>query len=225
MATLGLAMCIHRSDTEFLFIFAYPWVPGAAEYQAVAFDRNQRRYEFTGLPGGASGTVGLKIFTLLHEILPHDQVKYVGIEKQRQDMSKTPPSLVDKSLPSFANVLFNSVPERTDEIALLICLFDMNQRPSRNCIMQLSKRAQELKIKEVAVIAIHASKIEHEKLDEWTKKNDISFPVGMIKDDEEKTRFNWGVKSLPWLILTNKEHVITAEGLNLLELNAQLESK
>ncbi len=41
----------------------------------------------------------------------------------------------------------------------------------------------------------------------------------------EKIRFVRGVKSLPWLILTNKEQVITAEGPNLLELNAQLESK
>ena len=41
----------------------------------------------------------------------------------------------------------------------------------------------------------------------------------------EKIRLVWSVKSLPWLILTNKEQVITAKGFNLLELNAQLESK
>ncbi|HUU16994.1 MAG TPA: hypothetical protein VMW72_07590 [Sedimentisphaerales bacterium] len=124
LATRGLAMSIHRSDEEFRFTFAHPSVPvpGGAEYRAVAFDRNQRRYEFSGVSGGgASGTVGLKIFTLSHEILPHDQVKYVGIEKQNQETSKTPPSLVDKSLPNLVNVLFNSVPARADEKAQACC--------------------------------------------------------------------------------------------------------
>jgi hypothetical protein len=28
----------------------------------------------------------------------------------------------------------------------------------------------------------------------------------------EKTNFAWGVRSLPWLILTNRSHTVTAEG-------------
>jgi len=41
----------------------------------------------------------------------------------------------------------------------------------------------------------------------------------MIQGDEEKTRFNWGVNSLPWLILTDKNHIVVAEGLVLDELD------
>ncbi|MFC1633414.1 hypothetical protein ACFL5Z_01120 [Planctomycetota bacterium] len=223
-ASRGLAMSIHRRDEEFWFTFAYPWVSGAAEYRAVAFDRNQRRYKFSELPGAASGTVGLKSFTLLHEILPHDQVKYVGIEKQRQDMSKTPPSLVDKSLPNFANVLFNSVHGRTEENALLICFFDMDQRPSRSCLLQLAKRAEGLKRKDIIVVAIQASEIDEDKLNEWVKKNSISFPVGLIQSDEEKTCFTWGVKSLPWLILTDTYHKVSSSGFSLTELDEKIQS-
>jgi len=40
----------------------------------------------------------------------------------------------------------------------------------------------------------------------------------MIQADEEKARFTWGVRSLPWLILTDKRHVVTAEGFALGEL-------
>ena len=54
---------------------------------------------------------------------------------------------------------------------------------------------------------------------EWVEKNKIPFPVGMIKGDEEKTRFTWGVRPLPWLILTDKKHIVTAEGFNLDELD------
>ena len=32
----------------------------------------------------------------------------------------------------------------------------------------------------------------------------------------------WGVKSLPWLILTDKEHVVTAEGFSLDDLNEKM---
>ncbi len=44
----------------------------------------------------------------------------------------------------------------------------------------------------------------------------------MIEGDEEKTRFTWGVKSLPWLILTNAEHIVHAEGFGLPELEAKV---
>jgi len=105
---------------------------------------------------------------------------------------------------------------------LLVCFWDMNQRPSRNCLMQLSKKAQELKEKEVVVIAVHASNIDEKTLKECVQKNNILFAVGMIQGDGEKTRFNWGVKSLPWLILTDREHIVTAEGFGLDDLNEKI---
>ena len=99
----------------------------------------------------------------------------------------------------------------------------MQQRPSRNCIQQLSKSAQELKAKGVEVVAIQASKIERAKLDKWIKENGITFPVGMIQGDERKTRRAWGVKSLPWLILTDKKHKVTAEGFSITELEGKIQ--
>ena len=98
----------------------------------------------------------------------------------------------------------------------------MEQRPSRNCILQINKKAEELKNKEVVVIAVHASKVDQAKLDEWAKKNNIAFPVGMVQGDEEETRFSWGVKSLPWLILTDNEHLVVSEGFRLRDLDNQL---
>jgi len=46
----------------------------------------------------------------------------------------------------------------------------------------------------------------------------------MIQADEEKTRIDWGVRSLPWLILTDKEHIVTAEGFSVNELNEQIKN-
>lgn len=90
--------------------------------------------------------------------------------------------------------------------------------------LRLAKRAEELKRKGVTVVAVQASKVEKNDLDAWVKKNRIPFPVGMAQSDETKTRFAWGVRSLPWLILTNREHKVIAEGFALQELNDKLKT-
>ena len=102
---------------------------------------------------------------------------------------------------------------------ILVCFWDMQQRPSRNCIMRLAKQAQQLNQKGITVVAVQASKIDENALNEWVKKNNIPFPVGMVQDDVEKTKFAWGIRSLPWLILTDKQHAVQAEGFSINELN------
>ncbi|MBN2181915.1 MAG: hypothetical protein JW715_08360 [Sedimentisphaerales bacterium] len=130
-----------------------------------------------------------------------------------------PVSLLGKPLPNLKDIGIDPLPIDVNNKSMLVCFFDIQQRPSRNCILQLSKREQELKEKDVEIVAVQASKVEQEKLDEWIKENDIDFSVGIIEGDSEKTRFNWGVNSLPWLILTDKEHVVIAEGFNIDELD------
>lgn len=74
----------------------------------------------------------------------------------------------------------------------------MQQRPSRNRIIQLIKRAEELKREGILVVAVHASKVNEDKLNEWIKESSIPFPVRMIQDDVEKTKFTWGVRARAW---------------------------
>jgi len=87
---------------------------------------------------------------------------------------------------------------------------------------QLSLKAQELKTKGVLVVAVQASKFNSGVLNEWVEKNNIPFSIGMVQSDEEKTRFTWGVRSLPWLILTDKEHIVITEGFTFAELDEKL---
>lgn len=127
------------------------------------------------------------------------------------------PSLLGKELPSLKKF---DLPEFFSliDVPVLLCFVDFEQRPSRNCIMQLANQAEQLKEKGVTIISVQSSKVDKNSLNEWVKKNNIPFPVGMIQGDEEKTRFNWGVKSLPWLILTDRQHNVTAEGFGINEL-------
>jgi peroxiredoxin len=131
--------------------------------------------------------------------------------------------LVGKALPALSGIKTDFSLQLARGNAVLFCFFDYEQRPSRNCIMQLAKRAEELKRKGATLVAIQASKIDENTLNEWAKKYKIPFAVGMIQGNEEKTKFNWGVKSLPWLILTDKEHVVTAEGFSVNKLNEKIE--
>jgi len=132
-------------------------------------------------------------------------------------------SLTGKQLPDFQDFNIDLSPADANEKMLVACFWDMNQRPSRNCILQLSKRAQELKAKDIVIIAVQASKGEINALDKWVSENNIVFPFGMIQGNVEQTRLAWGIKSLPWLILTDSKHIVQAEGFALSELEAKLQ--
>jgi hypothetical protein len=131
-------------------------------------------------------------------------------------------SLINNTLPDISGLVPDFNIEQVKDKCVLVCFWDYQQRPSRNCVLQLARKSQQLKERDIAVVVIHASKVEQTILDELIAKNQISFPLGMILSDEQKTRFNWGVKSLPWLILTDKQHIVTAEGFGLAELDKKL---
>ena len=138
------------------------------------------------------------------------------------ECEKVGDSLMNQPLLTFEDISINFNTQQIQEKYLLICFWDMEQRPSRNCILQLSKKAPELAAEDVSVIAIQVSKVEQAKLDEWIMENNVSFPVGMIKGDEEKNHRNWGIRFLPWLILTDKKQAIRAEGFSITELDQKI---
>ena len=100
---------------------------------------------------------------------------------------------------------------------ILLCLWDMEQRPSRNCITQLSQKADELKEKNVNVIAVHTSEIDQATLNDWMKEYNIPFLTGTLKSKPSSESIieskiipnNWETESLPRLILTDSKHNIS----------------
>ncbi len=91
-------------------------------------------------------------------------------------------------------------------------------------MFQLTKKAKQLTQKSVTLVALQASKVEEKTLNEWIKNNNVPFPVGIVQGDEDKVRFNWDVKSLPWLVLTDKKHIVQAEGFNINELDGRIKT-
>jgi len=132
------------------------------------------------------------------------------------------PSLLESPLPRLEFVGLTVDDRKFKDRRILVCFFDMQQRPSRNCIMRLAKQAEQLKEKGLIVVAVHSSKVDENILNEWVTEHNIPFPVGSVQGDEEKTHFTWGVRSLPWLILTDRKHIVRAEGFAIPELDQKI---
>ena len=131
-------------------------------------------------------------------------------------------SLVGKPLPELKELKNELSLADVSNKMLLVCFWDMQQRPSRNCIRELAKQAEKLKQKGVTVFVIQSSKVDDNKLNEWIKKYNIPFTPVIVQGDEEKTRFAWGIKSFPWLILTDRQHIVRAEGFAPTELDEKI---
>jgi hypothetical protein len=150
---------------------------------------------------------------------PGTVVNRTPTELDVSDFEPTPPA---KRLREFADIDIEFNVEQAKGKMILVCFWDMNQRPSRSCVVQLARRARELEERGVVVVVVHASRVNKSKLSEWLKKNDVPFPAGTIAGDEERLRFTWGVKSLPWPVLTDREHIVVAEGFNVNELDDKI---
>jgi peroxiredoxin len=155
-----------------------------------------------------------------YDLLATDKAK-AGVARIAKPKGE-PSSLIGKPLPELKASNVDLPQSDIENKRMLVCFFDMQQRPSRNCIIQLAKQAEHLKEKGVTVFAIQAQKTDENTLREWIKTNNISFPVAMVQADDEETPLAWGVKSLPWLILTDRDHLVTAEGFGLNELNDKI---
>ena len=130
--------------------------------------------------------------------------------------------LIGSPLPGFDGIDLNLAPDQTEGKSLLICFFDMNQRPSRHCVRTLSDRAVQLAENGVLVVAIHAA-AEAESLEAWVKESKIALPVGTVAADVKETKYTWAVRSLPWLILTDRDHIVRAVGFAVGELDNTIE--
>ena len=139
----------------------------------------------------------------------------------KPDLADASP-LAGRPLPGFDGIRIDLTPEQIKGKRVLVCFFDWEQRPSRNCVLQLAKQAPSLGEKGVAVAAVHVSKDNDTGLRKWAADSKIPLPVGTIGGEREEVFFAWSVKSLPWLVLTDASHLVTAEGFSPDELDKKL---
>ncbi len=132
-----------------------------------------------------------------------------------------PASLIGKPLPSTED--FGIRPESYKDHRVLLCFFDASQRPSRSIVTTLGKKAAELRQKGVMVVAIQQGAAGTDERKVWLKEQPDAMCKGFVKGDGREVMFSWGVKGLPWLILADENHTVTAEGFGIDDLDAKLQ--
>lgn len=130
----------------------------------------------------------------------------------------TPPSLVGRLLPDTASLGIDPAAGRR----ILLCFVDLNQRPSRHCLTQLAAVHEQLHERGVMVAAVDVSEMDRESLSRRGREQKIPFALGKADADLRQMRQTWGIRSLPWLILADAEHIVRAEGFAVRELDQKV---
>lgn len=132
-------------------------------------------------------------------------------------------TLMGKAIPDFDDITTEFSREQAQGKSLLICFWDYDVRPSRNCVLELNKRAADLKQKGIETLIIQIAKTDRQTINNWLKEYEIKLITGSAGENESKIRYNWAIKSLPWLILTNKSHAVIEEGFGISELDEKID--
>jgi len=132
-------------------------------------------------------------------------------------------SLVGKALPALATV---NLPSDAAAPAkpLLLCLFDCEQRPSRQVIRLLAEQTESLRQKGVAVLGVQAAVVPSESFDRLKEANPLPFKIGRITAKSAASTWATEADSLPWLILVTSQGRVAAEGFSLEELAGKIGS-
>jgi hypothetical protein len=133
------------------------------------------------------------------------------------------PVLVGKPLPEWETLGLDVDEKELEGKRVLVCICDMNEADymvSWYLVADLVDRYEKLKKKGIITIVVQVPKLAAGTLKEWEKKYGsmpwpLPFKVNMADEAVVRARKEWGVRYLPWLILTDTEHVVTAEGFRL----------
>ncbi|MBN2588989.1 MAG: sigma-70 family RNA polymerase sigma factor [Sedimentisphaerales bacterium] len=132
-----------------------------------------------------------------------------------------PISLLGKALPKFTEVRLD--PDAIKNKKLLVCFWKIDDSKSTDCIKTLNKRAEALlDTRDVYMVFIHVGSIADEMFHSWLRENEILPPTGYSTVRLKGLGYGWGVQSVPWLILTDKNHIVTAEGFSITELDEKI---
>jgi len=108
---------------------------------------------------------------------------------------------------------------------VLVCFFDMNQRPSRRLVQDLAARVKLLEQNNLPVLLIQASEADKGAVQQWLRAAGVPFVAGTTAATMPTLQQDWTVRALPWLVLLDEGHTIRAAGFDLQQLDESLAGK
>jgi hypothetical protein len=132
-----------------------------------------------------------------------------------------PPSLVGHALPDLTASGLKAADAPASE-PVIVLLIDAEQRPSRRTLEVLTDQATGLKAKPVAVVVLEVGSMTESDYAGWLQGATLPFLITRLKGNAANGRSAWGARSLPWLILADKNHRVVADGFPIEDLDAKL---
>ena len=91
-------------------------------------------------------------------------------------------------------------------------MVDITQRPSQCALAYLNNVQHVLRRRNIGMVFIQVKPIAKEVLQAWKKENGITVPIEILPGDPDTVMEHWGVRSLPWATLTDRNHTIIKDG-------------
>ena len=193
---------------------------------------DQGQFKFNRLPEGPVtlqvGSYGGGLDAAFVWAHSGDHVRIKLGEHHRDYISPT--SLVGKPLPDLSSLEIGLDPRRVKDKKTLVCFVDVTQYASQSAVKYLNKIRYDLEQRNIATVCVQVTPIDEEEFNAWKKDNKIRLPIASLPGDiwwkgrKELVDLNrpddrlgilaekWGVRSLPWMILTDENQTIMATG-------------
>ncbi|MCF7973834.1 MAG: hypothetical protein K9N55_08470 [Phycisphaerae bacterium] len=139
-----------------------------------------------------------------------------------------PASLVGKPLPDLSSLEIGFDPRRIKNKKTLVCFVDYTEQASQSAIRFLNRVRYDLEQRHMVIICVQVTPVDEEEFIAWKRDNKIRLPIGTLSGDAWWNDRNnpsvlhrpresvgilaqtWGVRSLPWMILTDENQNILA---------------
>ncbi len=135
--------------------------------------------------------------------------------RQTSRVARRPASLLAKPLADLTQFGLTIDPNAVKDKPILLCFVDLNQRPSRHCLNELAAGYGKLVETGVFVAGV--------RFGDGGANVKQAFPLGQAAEFE-KISLAWGVKALPWLVLTDSRHIVVAEGFSTSEIDEKVKA-
>jgi uncharacterized GH25 family protein len=133
----------------------------------------------------------------------------------------TASSLKGKPLPNLASIGLAADAVPTGK-PLLLCLLNIQERPSRRIARELIEQQAVLRQNGVALLAAQTVPASDEAWAEWKEIDPGLSPLGRVTEKSDQNKWATGLENLPWLILVDKQGIVTDEGFPIQDLELKL---
>lgn len=141
-----------------------------------------------------------------------EQIEYILTKDSNRSKRRLEYEKIDeKKLPSLKQFSLEQFETAAADKPILLAFIDLNQRPGRHALKTLTEKYQTITQKGIAMAVIQTAP-PTQSLEKWKAKQKFPFPIGKFPEEPKKIRKEWGIKALPWLIITDKNHKIIKTG-------------